>query len=397
MFGLNQKLLKARYEILTVYGQKYPSHVFSFVFVSANILGVYFEWARSCDPLFYLDLGMVICGVGMIFFSRKSSKFRERYFYILFLFIGVLLEFETMARDPAGDFDDPRIGYANTLIMILTCISFPEKPVIFRSIWISFYLYFYFRFSLVELSSFNSNRFWVMGTYYIPTYIFTFAFNHYWFRLKMQSIKQTHIILILQKKLIAKERKEVVRDMHDFLGGGLTDLVQISNSLKPGQVLDEPVINTIKRAIIATISKLRSRLQYHEEEKLLNEDFLLGFKMILNRRYEISRRKIRFQIQTENQEDFQIKIPIKIRGILLPVLSEVVTNDLKYGEGDSDWTMKLDSQFLFIQLSTTTIYHQNNSYGLGKNHLAKRLSEIGGEILETFERTHFELLMRIPI
>ncbi len=396
MKSLVQKILKVRFEILTIENQKFPSHLFGYVFLIANILGVYFEWVRSCEPLFYLDLAMVFCGIFMIYFSRKNSSFRERYLYILFFCIGVFLEFETMAHDPNGDFDDPRVGYANTLILILTCIAFPEKPVIFRSLWISFYFYFYIRFSVIELGSFSNSRFWVMGTYYIPTIVFGSIFNQHWFRLKLQTIRQNHIILLLQKKLIEKERKDVVQDMHDFLGSGLTDLVQISNSLKPGQVLDISLINNFKRTLVATISKLRSRLQNQEEEKLLKDDFLLGFKMILNRRYEISKRKIKFIIPEKIRDEIE-KISNETRRVLLPLLTEIVTNDLKYGEGDSIWELNLESKNFSMKLSTQTVFQNAGSYGLGGRTIRRRLGQIEGWIEENQSENQYQLLTTIPL
>ncbi|MBE7413259.1 MAG: hypothetical protein L6Q54_07385 [Leptospiraceae bacterium] len=395
MISFHSKIQKDRYEILTIHDRKFSSHLFAYIFLLANVLGVYLEWRRSCFILLYLDLAMVFSTLAMVYYSRKNSNFRDRYFYILFLCISILLEFETMAHDPVGSFDNPKVGFANTLVVILTSIIFPEKPKIYRYIWFFCYIIFYIRFSIFELDSFSHDRFWTLATYYIPTYIFSSFFNNHWFRVRQQSFKQTHTIRILQKKLIAKERKEVIQDMHDFLGSGLTDLVQLTNKLKPGQVLDFALIDNFRRTVIVTISKLRSRLQNHEEEKLLNEDFLMGFKMILNRRYEISRRKIRFLIPEKKKGDFS-KVSFGARKFLLPVISEVVTNDLKYGADDSDWELDVDSESIWITLSTSTIFQKGSSFGIGKISITRRIVDCGGELQETTDLGKYKLFMKIP-
>jgi hypothetical protein len=385
-----------KYILKIIKDKKKSSLYFGFVFLLANVIGAYLEWKNKNWIQFFLDLGMLFCNIIMILSVFNSIKLKNRFIYILFLFIAVLLECETQDHDPIGPFDDPRVSFGNLLILFLTAFSFPGFPLHFTIFWTLYFIFFYFRFSIFTLQSFDHPRMLILLTQYIPSIIFCCLLNKWWIGLKVKLLKQNHKIIILEKQFRVKERTEIFQDIHDYLSSGLTDLMLLFNELKPNIKLKLSKIEQIQRTLYSTISKLNSRLNVHDELKWLHDDFIMGLKMILVRRYQFSKRKLRLEcsdytLLKVNNEIHHSKI-VEI----LPLISEIATNDLKFGIGDIFWKIDCDDTNLMLSYETGSNFDKNKKCGIGTNSIKKHVYNLGGFMVEDLENGRYNLKLKIP-
>ncbi|BDA79750.1 hypothetical protein LPTSP3_g26800 [Leptospira kobayashii] len=367
-----------RYELVLRKITKRPRTYFGIVYLFANTLGVYLEWKRNVPILMYLDGSMMILSLLLIYVSLKKLTFQNISFYMFLFALGIVLEIETQFYDPAGEFDNVKVGYSTFLILVLSIFLFPGRPVYFFLFWNSLYIYSFVRYTFLGPFEEIFFRFLVMASYGAPAYIFSMLTFSWWYRLNLQNVIQKHKILLLQKKLRLQERKTIYNDMHNYLGAGLTSLFLGLEKIPEGETITSEQKDNLRRTALFLISSLQAGISVAEETKLLSENLLMGMKTILVRRYSYSGRRVQFDFPS-HYASIPSPFPTQEKDFL-SLLTEVTNNDLKYGNSNPIWKLDSNEKGLEFSFISHTTYSLSN--GRGKEILEELMKKLGGVIKE---------------
>ncbi|MEQ9362604.1 MAG: 7TM-DISM domain-containing protein [Leptospirales bacterium] len=160
---------------------------------------------------------------------------------------------------------------------------------------------------------------------------------------------------------LAAQRKDLEINLHDSLGGALTDLqvlverrledLKRNNSFDTGELL-----RSTRERLNQMSSMFRAQLLFMEDLELTARDPIIGLRMVLLRRYTDARREIEFHMDGDTIRAFQRAMADdRWRMDMLQLTRELCTNDLKYGAGESRWRFGYckQSERLEIQQSNT--------------------------------------------
>ena len=172
-----------------------------------------------------------------------------------------------------------------------------------------------------------------------------------------------------------RERNQIFRDLHDHLGGKLVDLGLQIDGLKARGISDEEV-RPIEENLESTRAFLRQEIQNLEDRQLLEEDFLEGLHMLLLRRYVRANRTIDFRTDDTSRSLLESGISDHFIESILPVILEISTNDLKYGENHCTWNFHLDGEHrLRIEMKSKSLYSgQKYRPGNGSRNIQRRIA-----------------------
>ncbi len=77
--------------------------------------------------------------------------------------------------------------------------------------------------------------------------------------------------------------------------------------------------------------------------------------------------------------------------VLYPVITEIITNDLKYGNGKSDWKFSASDNM------GKTLYHAVRApQGRGSSHIRVRIEEAGGQFSFHLNDEEYRLNIDMP-
>jgi two-component system sensor histidine kinase ChiS len=185
-----------------------------------------------------------------------------------------------------------------------------------------------------------------------------------------------------KKSAVVSTKQNIFADLHDHLGANLTDIKLLSEKLESEVSLDKKLINLLNKNIDDAISIFRDRLLQQEDLEILLEDFFLGLQLILVRRYAATSRLVQYHVESKlKKRELRLFSEKKILE-LYSVITEIATNDLKYGTGKSDWDFTSLGNKLFIELKTSTIRSESErKRGTGLKNLKQRINELNGELL----------------
>lgn len=147
---------------------------------------------------------------------------------------------------------------------------------------------------------------------------------------------------------LAHQRKELEINLHDSLGGNLTDLKILLSRL--GQqvgnagagIPDSGLLTRLQEKVQATMQNFRAQLLFMEDFELASEEILTGLQMNLLRRYSDAGREVEFAVAPEldsMRDSLNSRIDPEARLNLFLLVQEICTNDLKYGRGESQWSI----------------------------------------------------------
>ena len=153
--------------------------------------------------------------------------------------------------------------------------------------------------------------------------------------------------LVRSREALAAQRKDLEINLHDSLGGALTDLQVLIDrrreDLDRGRAFDAGSFLSAARERLDQMGRLfRGQLLFMEDLELTARDPLIGLRMVLLRRYSDAQREIDFEMASETVPLFQRAMADdRWRMDLLQLTRELCTNDLKYGAGTSHWQFQL--------------------------------------------------------
>ncbi|MBN8221363.1 MAG: hypothetical protein J0L53_10600 [Spirochaetes bacterium] len=204
------------------------------------------------------------------------------------------------------------------------------------------------------------------------------------------------------RNALDNQRKQIEANLHDSLGGNLTDiklgLEALGSELRARSLRKD--IRRLDKRVAGTIASLRTELLFLEDMQLATEDFVAGINLILLRRYQIAHRSVDIRITPETRAQSQ---NLKATGVLTPeripelcmIVQELCNNSLKYSVGTTSWEIAATGASLCIQVSGKSRYRRSAS-GLGKETLRERIARIGATFAETATGGGYEASVSLP-
>ncbi|MCE9599076.1 MAG: 7TM-DISM domain-containing protein [Spirochaetia bacterium] len=199
---------------------------------------------------------------------------------------------------------------------------------------------------------------------------------------------------------LSRQREELQINLHDSLGGALTDLqIHTERQLASATEESKSVVTGIHDRISQTVRMFRSQLLFMEDLAMAAQETLPGIQMTLLRRYADAGREIDFDFShgpgtsPEFAENFSF--PVKRRLDLFFLIIEVCTNDLKYGKGESFWRISVSNRELSVI--------QKNGIKNIETHFrepvraADRVRKLGGKMALIGENGEYGIEIRIPL
>lgn len=202
------------------------------------------------------------------------------------------------------------------------------------------------------------------------------------------SIKRTsELNLKIQEQnqlALQQQRSEMQFMVHDQLGAGLTDLkVFLERTEREKKIpIPEFFSKDLLERINRIISALRNQLLQIEDFDLINENFLTAVNLTLLRRYSDAGRELEFAVAEPSQKYFQnLKLDAENRKFyanLYNMMYELATNDIKYGIGESKWSVHISGGVLFIEQSNEIQHKLEKTLQPDLKSVRNRLSEMNG-------------------
>ena len=220
---------------------------------------------------------------------------------------------------------------------------------------------------------------------------------------KQKALEEQKARLAAENALqIKNERKQIYGDIHDHIGARLTDLLfQIDNLQNEVSGIPKEE-NDLRKDIQQIIHDLRNRIHTIDEENLLEKDFTGGMHLALVRRYSCAGRELFFEV-ISGEDEINEKIAIcgkMIRKELYTAIQEMITNDLKYGCGESRWEIGItENNSLLISLHSTAgtlTKPKIEKGGFGHLSIQNRLDRINGTIQENLSGEFYQMSIQMP-
>lgn len=204
------------------------------------------------------------------------------------------------------------------------------------------------------------------------------------------------------RNALDNQRKQIEANLHDSLGGNLTDiklgLEALSTEARASAVRED--IRRLDKRVSGTIASLRTELLFLEDMQLATEDFVAGINLILLRRYQMAHRPVDIRISPETRARSQhLKESEVLTAESIPelcmIVQELCNNSLKYSVGAACWEIIATERTLAITVSGKSRYRQKAS-GLGKDTLRHRVARIGARFTETTAAGGYEASVSLP-
>ena len=205
----------------------------------------------------------------------------------------------------------------------------------------------------------------------------------------------------LRKDLETTESENVRRiyeDMHDHLGGLLTDISVMTSKLRDDEQFDGDAVRELQKHSEYALRILRERLLAMADQAELKRDFFAGLHTQLLRRYANAGRTLRFIFDDESERYIARQENMALRREFYLLVSEIATNDLKYGNGEAVWSWRSDSRQFYLTVATQSNYDPaKQKQGLGTAGIANRVATLGGTITYALREGALEIALAFPI
>jgi len=203
------------------------------------------------------------------------------------------------------------------------------------------------------------------------------------------------------RSALENQRKQIEANLHDSLGGNLTDIKLGLEALEK-QAKSRRIARDIRRLdhrVSGTIASLRTELLFLEDMQLAMKDFVSGINLILLRRYQMAKRPVEIDISPETREQGQL---LQKNGVLsherIPelcmVVQELCNNSLKYTAGTTHWQIEADASHLRIQVQAKS-RRKKNTGGLGRDTLRHRTETLGAHFSHSVEDGTYRAIVEL--
>ncbi|MBI3395879.1 MAG: hypothetical protein HY042_08595 [Spirochaetia bacterium] len=199
---------------------------------------------------------------------------------------------------------------------------------------------------------------------------------------------------------LSRQREELQVNLHDSLGGALTDLqIHVERQLDAASAQSHQILSDIHGRIASTVRMFRSQLLFMEDLAMAAEEPLPGIQMTLLRRYAEAGREIDFDVVSAGGSmpdgAAQLNVPMERRLDLFFLMTELCTNDLKYGTGESFWRLSLDKHQLRLTQRNGIRNAAEQPHGEPAS-AAARVRKLGGRLTAKASADEYSIEIVIP-
>ncbi len=148
------------------------------------------------------------------------------------------------------------------------------------------------------------------------------------------------------RQALTRQREELQVNLHDSLGGALTDLqIQTERQIARADGATKPALDELRGRVAETVRMFRSQLLFMEDLEMTAQELLPGLQMSLLRRYADAGREIDFEFSDEAAGRLADPVALPTEAVfhIFFLAIELCTNDLKYGQGESFWRIGLEN------------------------------------------------------
>jgi signal transduction histidine kinase/DNA-binding response OmpR family regulator len=195
---------------------------------------------------------------------------------------------------------------------------------------------------------------------------------------------------------LIQEKDTIYGDIHDLLGGKLTDLILQINQMSLLPEFSSDQLKNIKETATTLSKELRNRLHEWEDFRNVENDFELGWMSMIVRRYSNSGRTCRIILDNSlNWKDAESwSMPVKTE--IFRMSQEFANNDLKYGTGTAYWEITEITPSFKLQIKTKTTYSESSLKGRGSRNLQERANRLGASFAYSQNNDAFIINFYVP-
>ena len=350
-----------------------------------------------------LRLSNIFVCILYIFFFNKINTKSSIDWHLLVITNFYLVEVEVEIFSDGDLYYEPSTWLMIPILMMYHAFYFKNIPQKFILYWFIMLIYYYIRVALSPVSSFFSVELMSVLGYFIPSFIVACMFNYLWMQkrytnqLYLRNLEnETSKRIEIEKELAVQIAKEaMIDDIHDLLGSAVLDMKWKINFVMQENNFPTNLSQKIQIYIYLIEDALRLNINSIADQKTLIEDFFEGLRVILFRRYEILQRNIMFDSSSLNSNVFlELQNSIKVQK-LVSICMDICTNDLKNGEGISNWIWNYDGK---LNLSFNMITHnKNEDFKSLFESLENRIFELNGVYSSFIEKEKFHLKIQLPL
>lgn len=193
-------------------------------------------------------------------------------------------------------------------------------------------------------------------------------------------------------------RQRINIDLHDHLGGKLTDLKFLSEELMHSIRSEKDIPQKIHETVNQSIEILREQMLKIEDLGLLSENFITGINLVLLRRYSNAERDLEFHCEEDLRIFFEGERNENSVVELYSIVNEITNNDLKYGKEVTKWNFKVEDREIVTEMRAKSVYHlKKHRTGRGTENLIHRISGLEGKMEMGLVGDEYRILIRIPL
>ncbi len=356
--------------------------------------GIYAEYVRGEPVLLALDaISACFCFAPWIFRPRSHSA--QALICNGTFFLLTILEMETQFRDPAAEFYSAPMYIINPLIMTISSFLFVGTPDRFLWTWLVIWAAYLFRTGMAWSPNVPASPAVSCFANQGSLAVFLVLVNRVWHRFRAGRLNQMMTARARSRRQLAEQRSSIFKDLHDHLGAAVTDLSVLAHSLRPGMVLDESLVHQWQQSVRQLSVLLRNRLTEIDDRDRLEEDLLVGLRVILGRRFAQAGRRVIFDMPPSSTgEPYGTGWPARKIAEVFAICTEICSNSLKYGTGDCRWAVLPGAEMLEFHIECACARPEHT--GFGSSILRERARRINAQIHERIEEGIWKLHVAIP-
>jgi len=198
-----------------------------------------------------------------------------------------------------------------------------------------------------------------------------------------------------QLKDLHEFKERIFFDIHDHIGGDISELLILQNQLRNYSVPDSHIEYNVH--LLRKINQnVRNKMQMIQDFNNIQENFAMGLSIYLLRRFGSVERKCKLEFQ-EGLADIFEEFPHSKKQVLFSIATEIANNDLKYGYANSEWIFTSNGSDLFWRVTSNTNYKVGEKSGEGTRGIQNRLKSVQGTFAQSLEGDRIFLEIKIPI
>jgi len=221
------------------------------------------------------------------------------------------------------------------------------------------------------------------------------------------TLHQTHLLMIgeTERRLsaeaelaVSREREAIFADIHDHLGSRLTDTELMLREARAAQDLAPDFLGAVQDKLEGIHASLRSRVSEIEDWRMLQSNFLGGLRLTFYRRFGQVGRRLHIHADEKVTTLLEGALETALCREFMAILTEIATNDLKYGLDASRWIFSSHDGIASMVFENTVASHfPKKTDGNGLRNLRRRVEFLRGRIEIQHDSERFCANIQVPL